>query len=32
MRFPRLFGWSSLLFAVAALAAGALAQPPIADK
>jgi thiol:disulfide interchange protein DsbA len=32
MRFPRLFGWSSLLFAVAALTAGALAQPPIADK
>jgi thiol:disulfide interchange protein DsbA len=32
MRFPRLFGWSSLLFAVVALAAGALAQPPIADK
>jgi thiol:disulfide interchange protein DsbA len=32
MRFPRLFGWSSLLFAGVALAVSALAQPPIADK
>jgi thiol:disulfide interchange protein DsbA len=32
MRFPRLFDWSSLLFAAVALAASALAQQPVADK